>query len=1105
MSIIDNAAAAARAAAAAAAAAAKAAAEAAAKAAAEAAAKAAAEAAAKAAAEKKSTKPEKPVATKDEFTTEGAGAKNTLRLDGGNAPAELAPLTAKAETAKADGAGATEGTEPKPGALPEKPEDLPKLFPELKDKSTEDLKKTYESMKTLVEGKDFSEKATALGELSEQFPDTTKNMLEKLGVKDNKLAKLATNSDALKALGELTSKDSSTVDKAKAALELANAAGDIFKPEDLKGVLNTALNALPAGAKLAEAISTFMDPEKGAIDKAKASLALAESLKDFAGKEFPKLANDLRKLDGTFKAVGSAITLLDPDASLKDKALAAAQLAVEIPDLKKDLTAFKGVLEQFGVKNAGEVVEQAAVEAAVKGLAPEVAAKLTPEQLTSLKDLATKVGPEELEKVLGGITDPKALEGLTSQLTKLDGPAGKRLLTALGDMEHGALAKTLTDPKLVEQLGSMATKLDDEAMGIVGKLAKDMDADMLRTFLKFTDGVSGDLLNTGIKGIGPALTEGGGKLVGKTLKVLDDVLGKMGVTVGKEVAEKVFKNLAKIIPFAGAVPGLIDAAKYTKESAELRDQNKDLGYFALLGAKLNGADAVVGTVLSATGVGAAVDLGVGALFGVAELAFDVAYDAEKKKFEADPKGYEAPGWMKALNLAGAAAMGPAGAVELAAYYGPEGAAELAQWGIETGAKGAVDLAEKMGVTTAELAGDGLKGTAAFIRQMADVVRNPSKYGEAAVKAASDAFNTAIEKGGQIAEEAKKVLTGVIDEAKKLGQKGLETLQFIAQNPGEAAKMAVDGIKSVIDSGIDLATDAGKAVYKKAVETLDTLKAGWDKLTGAAKEKAQELITSAGNAIKGAVDKAVQLGEKGVELLAWAATNPGEAAEAAKKAIGDALAKGGEIAKKTWETIKGLGEKGMQLAESAIKGLKDLGGKAVETLKYIAENPGEAAAKVRDWAGQTLSDMARKGGEMAKEAATAIKDFVDRRLEWAKGFATDLLKEGVESFKEVAKAWGENLTEGGKEILSALKDLGAAGVDALKDLASVGGQLAEAAVGKLNDLAKAGIDAAKGALEGLARLGGEVGRLAGDAFNAVKNATNGEINIGPVHVDVNPFW
>ena len=79
------------------------------------------------------------------------------------------------------------------------------------------------------------------------------------------------------------------------------------------------------------------------------------------------------------------------------------------------------------------------------------------------------------------------------------------------------------------------------------------------------------------------------------------------------------------------------------------------------------------------------------------------------------------------------------------------------------------------------------------------------------------------------------------------------------------------------------------------------------------------------------------------------------------------------------------------------------------------------------------------------------------------------------------------------------------MDALKDLASAGGKLAESAVGYLDDLAKSGIDAAKGALDGLAKLGGEVGRLAGDAFDAVKNATNGEVSVFGVDVDLNPFW
>jgi chemotaxis regulatin CheY-phosphate phosphatase CheZ len=290
-----------------------------------------------------------------------------------------------------------------------------------------------------------------------------------------------------------------------------------------------------------------------------------------------------------------------------------------------------------------------------------------------------------------------------------------------------------------------------------------------------------------------------------------------------------------------------------------------------------------------------------------------------------------------------------------------------------------------------------------------------------------------------------------------------------------------------------------------VETLETLKTGWENLKGAAKEKAKELISAAGTAITTAFNKAVEAGEKGIEMLKWAATHPGEVGQMAKKAFTDMLAKGGELAKKAWDGIQSLGAKGAELAESAIKSLQSAGTQAVDTLKYIAEHPGEAAAKVRDLVGQTLSNMVRAGGDAAKAAATAIKDFVDRRVDWAKKFAVDLLKEGATAMKEVAKAWAQNLTEGGKEILGALKDLGSAGVDALKDLASAGGQLAQAAVGYLSDMAKAGIDAAKGALDGLARLGGEVGRIASGAFNAVKNATNGETSVFGYKVDLNPFW
>ena len=81
------------------------------------------------------------------------------------------------------------------------------------------------------------------------------------------------------------------------AMMLAKPAG--LKPRDL-------------AEKLINAVATWSDPSKTGLDKAKATLELATALKEFAGADAPKLANDLRKLDGALRAVGAGLTLLDP-------------------------------------------------------------------------------------------------------------------------------------------------------------------------------------------------------------------------------------------------------------------------------------------------------------------------------------------------------------------------------------------------------------------------------------------------------------------------------------------------------------------------------------------------------------------------------------------------------------------------------------------------------------------------------------------------------------------------------------------------------------------------------------------------------------------------
>jgi hypothetical protein len=233
-------------------------------------------------------------------------------------------------------------------------------------------------------------------------------------VQDDKLTKLATHSEALTALGTLADPSKSNVEKVQASLSLAKAAGDALKPEDLKGFLGTALNGLPAAEKLIGAVAAWADPTRSGIDKAKATLELAQAVKESVGNEFPKLANDLRKLDGSMRAVGAAITLLDPNASAGDKALAAAQLAAWKDNLTeggkdvlialKDLATLGGDLAESAVGYLGDMAKDGikAAGEALKGLAdlPGKVGELASGAFNAIKDVINDgfdVGPVHID------------------------------------------------------------------------------------------------------------------------------------------------------------------------------------------------------------------------------------------------------------------------------------------------------------------------------------------------------------------------------------------------------------------------------------------------------------------------------------------------------------------------------------------------------------------------------------------------------------------------------------------------------------------------------------------------------------------------------------
>ncbi|MBX7100830.1 MAG: Dauer Up-regulated [Myxococcaceae bacterium] len=1000
-------------------------------------------------------------------------------------------------------------------ALVSNKDKLVATYPELKGKTDAELGTIQQNLAKLNDPSQDA-RLKAVADLGKSFTDpaSVADAVKRMGVQDQAIVRIASNPEALKATATLTDPMQSPGDKSQALLTVAGATGDAFKDPQFQGAMKKALGGSPAAATLLDAVNGYTPNDLSASDKAKAAFDLAGRLKDFTKETLPQIAGRLGRIDHSFSAVAAAATLTNADASPKDKAVAAAQFALALPALKANVNALKDVFKKNGVQGADAAATEGVrlANPAVQGLTPELAQKLTPDQLSKLQTFAGRDGVKDaLPALLANVKDPAQLDTVLKSAKDLDPKSAKAFVETLGKLQpdtlNELLTKSATDGSTLDRLAGLAAKLPEESKGSLSNFVAHLSTGQLEDFTKISEKADAKALAKSLD----ASKGADSRLVAKAFEYTTKLLEKMGVEVTGEIAAKLLEGVGKMVPVAGGIASGIDTVKYAKEAADT-SLDPNLRYFALLTSKVNALD-TAGSIIEATGVGN-IDAPVQIGLGVAELAMGLAYDSEKSKFQqakAEGKPYDAPGWMKAVNIAGAVASGPEGMVELAAIYGPEGAAKLLQDGVKAGAKGAIELGKQMGLSEAELAGDSLKVSGAAMHGLADVIRNPEKYGDEARQLAQQAaqkFDEVIAKGGELAEAAKRELGSAIEDAKKLGEKGIEALTWMAENPGQTASMAVDGLRSVIDGGVDLATDAGKAIYKKSVEALDTLQEGWSKLEGAAGDAAQALKEKAGQAVDSALNTMADLGSDAVDLLSFTANHPGEAADRARAKLNEMLAAGGEAAQKAWDGIQALGDKGQQLATDAIHGLESAGAQGVETLQYIAEHPGEAGQRALSAVGDTLGNIARGTGEAATKAAEAVKGFIDRRVDWAVDTGKELFKDGVNAFTDVCAGWKDNLTEGGKAFISGLSDLGDAlgerGVQALQGLASLGGDLGKAAVQPLADLARAGNRFAQGALQTLSDVPGEVGELAGDAWAGLSDVVNNGFDVGPVHIDPTPW-
>jgi hypothetical protein len=769
-----------------------------------------------------------------------------------------------------------------------------------------------------------------------------------------------------------------------AVLTLVGQHSNVIRPERLREMLgsdkvNKYFGQIPNGNSFLGAAGAMLNPSASPEAKAKAVLGAVNGLKGMAGANdrLSGLADEFRKTDGTFRAMGNALTLLDPNAKPQDQALAAVQLAADIPGLVRDGKEFIQLLRENGVKDPEGLMKKSIdlENRTIAQLPPEVKDKLgapgspdrarrlaalteleargipvkdlgpaltklstpdaldnavsqikngtTPEQAKKyfatigaldpkvatealedprvaerLKNLSDKLPldlqTDQLKGVLGAVRSKEGLDALTSKLddvAKTDPKQASRLAKVLKGMDPQQLDKVLRNVdgagQALDDLAKMAGKLDDAGVDNLAKVVKNMDPGSLKAFTSMAGKVPQDLLDKSLKLLTPVLEKTDSRIIGLAFKALDTVLGKMGVPLTTEAAEKIFKGLSKMIPAVGAIPGAVDTVKLGKEAAELHGQNKDLGYLALVGSKLNAIDTVGGIVLSATGVGAAVDLGVGAAFGIAELALDLGLHHEKAKMtEAKQKGeeYEAPGWVKAVNLFAAAATSPAGAIDYVAYMGPKKAFEDAKWALEQGGKladKAWEVIKAAGGKLAEFAGEAV-----------EALKNAGEWGVARLE---------------------ELAGGVGDLAKAAQEKAQEALKAVARLPGEAAKKAAEAINRALDAGAEWAKAAATELLKDGV--------------GAMKDVAKLWANGMSAGAKAVVDNLENLGEEAVDTLK------------------DLSSAGGAVAEYTVGKLKNLAEDGVEAAKDALGTLADLGGKAGELAGDALDGLGNLARKL----------------------------------------------------------------------------------------------------------------------------------------------------------------
>ena len=166
-------------------------------------------------------------------------------------------------------------------------------------------------------------------------PDNIGKLAEELGIDDQAIVKLLTDSKAIGAVSTLVSEDASTLDKLSAAITLAESTGGLASG-NLEQALKKPLAAISSGQQLITLIETFRNPDATALEKTEAVLAFVVAAKSSLGGLLSQLGHELRRLETLGNSVSAALTILDPNATFQERLSAVADLFVNVPDVKDD-------------------------------------------------------------------------------------------------------------------------------------------------------------------------------------------------------------------------------------------------------------------------------------------------------------------------------------------------------------------------------------------------------------------------------------------------------------------------------------------------------------------------------------------------------------------------------------------------------------------------------------------------------------------------------------------------------------------------------------------------------------------------------------------------